>query len=41
VIWHFDLELMNKELDWYRDSMFYTIWNKPDLMIKVKPVSRS
>jgi hypothetical protein len=34
----FDFEIVDKELDWTRDQMCYTLWEKPDLFVKVTPV---
>lgn len=34
MLWTYDMELMNKDLDWDRDSRCYTLWRKPDLFIK-------
>ncbi len=32
----YDLELLDKELDWQRDSKMHTLWQKPALQIRVK-----
>lgn len=34
MLWCFDMELMDKRLDWDGDSKCYTLWQKPDLNIK-------
>lgn len=31
----YDLELVNKEVDWHRDSKMHTLWNKPKLRVRV------
>ena len=31
----YDLELLNKEVNWQRDSKMHTLWQKPDIMVKV------
>ncbi|KAA8909875.1 benzoate 4-monooxygenase cytochrome P450 [Sphaerosporella brunnea] len=33
----YDLELINKDIDWHRDSEMHTLWKKPELMVKVLP----
>ncbi|KAI0407176.1 cytochrome P450 [Xylaria palmicola] len=33
----YDLEMINKDMDWHRDSRMATLWVKPDLMVRVKP----
>ncbi|KEQ98174.1 hypothetical protein AUEXF2481DRAFT_2148 [Aureobasidium subglaciale EXF-2481] len=35
--WKFDLELLNTDVDWQRDSRMYTLWKKPELRVKVMP----
>ncbi|KAM7185506.1 benzoate 4-monooxygenase [Naviculisporaceae sp. PSN 640] len=37
VIFMYDLEMVNKELDWHAESRMYTIWIRPELLVKVKP----
>ncbi|KAI0516779.1 cytochrome P450 [Xylaria bambusicola] len=34
VLWTFDLVLVDKELDWLRDSRMSTLWKKPPLKIR-------
>lgn len=36
VIWTFDLELANQDLDWHRDSRMHSFWVKPKLLVKAK-----
>ena len=31
----YDMELLNQELDWHRDSRMATLWQKPELRVKV------
>jgi hypothetical protein len=31
----YDLEICDKTLDWDRDQRCYTLWQKPDLFVKV------
>ncbi|KAI2601923.1 putative cytochrome P450 [Hypoxylon sp. NC1633] len=38
LIWNFDLELADSNLDWHRDSRMYTLWSKPHLNVRVKLV---
>jgi hypothetical protein len=38
LIFNFDLELVEKETDWMKDMKAYTIWKKPQLMVKLTPV---
>ncbi|KAF2005891.1 cytochrome P450 monooxygenase-like protein [Amniculicola lignicola CBS 123094] len=40
VLFTFDLELANKEQDWIAEHKCFTLWKKPDLMIKLHPVQR-
>ncbi|KAI4730515.1 putative P450 monooxygenase [Aureobasidium sp. EXF-10728] len=35
----YDLELVNTELDWFRDSKMHIVWHKPAMMVRVKPRS--
>ncbi|KAJ8128639.1 hypothetical protein O1611_g4997 [Lasiodiplodia mahajangana] len=37
IILAFDLELVDKELDWLRDSRMTTLWEKPSLKIRASP----
>lgn len=39
VLWHFDLELCPQSRDW-EDQKVYIIWEKNELMCKLKPVVR-
>lgn len=39
LVFAYDWELVNKELDWFRDARFYGIWQKPALVVKFHPRS--
>jgi hypothetical protein len=32
----YDLELVDKSLDWHRDSEMHTLWKKPKLVVRAK-----
>jgi hypothetical protein len=34
ILWVYNIELMNTEVDWLRDSKIAMLWKKPKLMIK-------
>ena len=36
MLWKYDLELVNKNLDWERESRLHVMWWKPALMIRFK-----
>ena len=36
MLFRYDLELVNQEVDWHRDSHMHTLWEKPALMVRVK-----
>jgi hypothetical protein len=39
LLWSFDLELRNgDEVDWERDCRLYSLWQKPPVYVKFKPV---
>ncbi|KAI0883029.1 putative cytochrome P450 [Annulohypoxylon maeteangense] len=40
LIWNFDLELAESDLDWHRDSRMYTLWSKPHLHVRAKLADR-
>jgi len=31
----YDLEWLNKDMDWHRDSRMHTLWKKPELRVRV------
>ncbi|KAL4961628.1 cytochrome P450 [Aspergillus stella-maris] len=33
----YDLEWINRDMDWHRDSRMATLWQKPDLIVRVHP----
>jgi hypothetical protein len=33
----YDFDIFDKNLDWDRDHACYTLWQKPDLFVKVLP----
>ncbi|KAH0035830.1 benzoate 4-monooxygenase cytochrome P450, partial [Aureobasidium melanogenum] len=33
----YDLELVNADLDWHRDSKMHIVWHKPEMMVRVRP----
>ncbi|KAL4799279.1 benzoate 4-monooxygenase cytochrome P450 [Aspergillus venezuelensis] len=33
----YDLEWINRNMDWHRDSRMATLWQKPDLIVRVHP----
>lgn len=36
ISWSFDMELVDKEMDWHEQSEMYTLWKKPKLMVKLR-----
>ncbi|OCK84504.1 isotrichodermin C-15 hydroxylase [Lepidopterella palustris CBS 459.81] len=39
MIWNFDIELLDTKTDWF-DHKLFTLWEKPPLMVRLKPVQR-
>ena len=37
LLFTYDLELLNQDLDWHRDSRMATLWQKPELRVRVIP----
>lgn len=35
LLYRFDLEWINKDMNWHRDSRMYTLWEKPELMVRL------
>ena len=35
LYWKFDLELLDRSVDWQGSSRMYTLWKKPQLRVKV------
>ncbi|CAG8959711.1 hypothetical protein HYFRA_00001617 [Hymenoscyphus fraxineus] len=40
LVWHFDWELINKDLDWERDCRLAIVWQKPELRVRMVPRAR-
>ncbi|KAI0163984.1 benzoate 4-monooxygenase cytochrome P450 [Xylariaceae sp. FL1272] len=40
LIWRYDMDLADSSVDWLRDSKMQTLWQKPDLKVKIREVSR-
>ncbi|KAF1847369.1 benzoate 4-monooxygenase cytochrome P450 [Cucurbitaria berberidis CBS 394.84] len=38
ILWTFDMEFADPVPDWHGDSRMYTLWSKPQLHVRVKPV---
>lgn len=38
VLFNFDLELVDKDVDWMAGQKVFTLWEKPSLMVKLTPV---
>lgn len=36
MLWKYDLQLVNKDLDWERESLLHVMWWKPALMVRFK-----
>lgn len=34
MVWSYDWELVDKQVDWIRDNKFYALWKKPDLHMR-------
>jgi hypothetical protein len=34
LLWKYDLELVNKDLDWFADSKVFVMWWKPALRVR-------
>ncbi|KAI1380472.1 cytochrome P450 [Hypoxylon crocopeplum] len=41
LLWTYDLELVNKDLDWEENSHEHVMWTKPELMVIFKRAQRS
>ncbi|KAF2235990.1 putative cytochrome P450 [Viridothelium virens] len=35
--WTCNFELISRNLDWHRDSRMHTLWQKPELRVRIKP----
>jgi hypothetical protein len=40
MIWNFDMELCEESKDWVKGQPIYLVYDKPPLMVKLKPVVR-
>jgi hypothetical protein len=40
VLFSFDLRLRDASHDWMRGQKLFTLWEKPSLMVDLKPVQR-
>jgi cytochrome P450 len=40
LVWHFDWELINEEVDWDTDAQLQLLWKKPELKVRFKPAMR-
>lgn len=38
MLWKYNLELINSQLDWEKDSRLYVMWCKPELMVRFSEV---
>lgn len=41
VLWEFEFELVEGQKDWASQQRVFTVFEKPPLMIKLKPVIRT
>ncbi|KAJ2998225.1 hypothetical protein NUW58_g390 [Xylaria curta] len=41
MLWAYDMELVNKDLDWEARSHEHVMWSKPDMFVTFHPVQRS
>ena len=37
IHYSYDLRLLDKDLDWQKQSKMHTLWQKPQLMVAVQP----
>jgi hypothetical protein len=40
VLFNFDLELVDKTQDWLKGQKVFALWQKPSLMVELRPVKR-
>jgi hypothetical protein len=40
LLWHFDITICDESEDWLKDQKIYTLWEKPELNVKLTPVKR-
>lgn len=41
LVYHFDFEIVDKNLNWLGQQECYTLWQKPDLFVKAIPVVKT
>ena len=37
LVWNFDMEISQEDKDWVVDQKIYTVWEKPELHVWLKP----
>lgn len=38
ILFTFDLELVHPDQEWTKEQKVFTLWEKPSLMVRLKPV---
>jgi hypothetical protein len=41
LVWNFDMELQEESANWGERQKVYVLWDKPSLMVKLKPRENS
>jgi len=41
IIWTFDMELDARSVDWEARCKVFTLWDKPELLVRLKEVARA
>ena len=41
MIWTFDMELDARSVDWEARCKVFTLWEKPELLVRLKEVARA
>lgn len=36
LIWTYDMEMVNKSMDWESESSLHVMWSKPDLKVRFR-----
>lgn len=36
IVYRYDMEPVDDDTDWHRDSKMHTLWEKPALMVRLK-----
>lgn len=36
MVWKYDMQLINQDLDWARDSLLHVMWWKPALLVRFR-----